>query len=287
MEVGVMALAMTLVIVSGNIDLSVASAAALVGCVVASLHAGFPSVAAPNVPRVHPLPMGACIPIGLVLGLGLGLFNGVLVAKFKLPSLTVTLGTLALYRGLAQRMLGDSSIGHFPDWFVGIDYRKVFDLIPAPLLIFVGLAIVFGLLLHRTTFGRCVYAIGTNESAARFSGLRVDRVKLSVFAISGLMSGAAALMMLSRLGVARYNLGAGDELAVITAVVLGGTDIFGGRGTIFGTAVALLLLIILRTGMGVQNVRPENQLAITGSLLIVAVLLGNLTKRIGRNGRGR
>jgi rhamnose transport system permease protein len=140
-------------------------------------------------------------------------------------------------------------------------------------------AVVFGFILHKTTFGRSVYAIGTNEQAARFSGLRVDRVKVIVFALSGLMAGLGAMMMLSRLEYARYDFTNGLELAVITAVVLGGTDIFGGRGTIFGTIVALFLLGILRTGMDLARVTPEKQMAVVGTLLILSVVLANLATR--------
>lgn len=267
MEIGLMALAMTLVIISGNIDLSVASALALVGVVVGRLHS-----------EAH-WPMPLLLVVGPLLGMLLGCFNGLLITRLGLPSLTVTLGTLALYRGIAQVLLGDRSVGGFPEWFVGIDYRKIGDLVPMPLVMFLVLAVVFAIVLHKTVFGRYVYAIGTNEQAARFAGINVGRVKMGVFALSGLMSGLGAVMMLSRLSVARYDLSRGDELAVITAVALGGTDIFGGRGTIFGTVAALLLLGILRTGMGVRNISAESQLAATGTLLIVAVVLANVTGR--------
>lgn len=266
MEVGVMALAMTLIIISGNIDLSLASNLALVAVVCAKLYAEFG------------VPMLAAVVLAPVLGAVLGLFNGLLIAGLRLPSLTVTLGTLALYRGLAQVLAGDHSIGSFPGWFVGIDYWKAGGLVPAPLIVFLLLAVVFGLILHKTVFGRCVYAIGTNEPAARFSGIRVDRVKLAVFVLGGVMSGVGAVMMLSRLGVARYDLATGDELAVITAVALGGTDIFGGRGTIFGTAAALFLLGIIRRAMGVANMTPDSQLAVTGTLLVAAVLLARIAR---------
>jgi rhamnose transport system permease protein len=274
MEIGIMALAMTYVIISGNIDLSVASGLALVAVSCSLLFE-------------RGVPMAAIIPIALLLGALLGLFNGILITKLGLPSLTVTLGTLALYRGIAQVLLGDRSVSGFPDWFAGLDYRKIGDLIPAPLIIFLVLACVFAVVLHKTVFGRCVYAIGTNEPAARFSGLQVNRVKISVFVISGLTMGIGALMSVSRLSVARYNVAAGDELAVITAVVLGGTDIFGGRGSIFGTVVALFLLGILRRGMGVANIPAEKQLAVTGSLLVVAVILANLTNKLGATTRSK
>lgn len=264
MEVGLLALAMTFVIVSGNIDLSVGSGTALVAVASALLFAAG-------------VPMAAVIPLALLMGVGLGLFNALMITWLRLPSLTVTLGTLALYQGVAQVLLGDRSQGGFPRWFTGINYRGVGP-VPMPLIIFLVVALVLGVVLARTVFGRRVYAIGTNEAAARYSGIPVNRVKVMVFALSGLMMGAAALMLNSRLTVARYNNLPAAELAAITAVVLGGTDIFGGRGTIFGTVVALFLLGIVKKGMGLQNVSPEYQLTVNGALLIVAVILTNVLK---------
>jgi rhamnose transport system permease protein len=181
-------------------------------------------------------------------------------------------------------MLGDHSVGGFPEWFVAVD-RRMIGLVPMPLIVFLVLAVATAFLLHKTTFGRVVYAIGTNEQAARFSGLRVDRVKLMVFGLSGLMSGLGAVMMLSRLESARYDFANGAELTVITAVVVGGADIFGGRGTIFGTVAALFLLGILGTGMDLKLVAPEKQMAVVGSLLILAVVLANLMTRWRRGAR--
>jgi len=271
MEIGIMALAMTFIIISGNIDLSVASNLALTGVVSALMYS-----------RWH-VPMALAAALAPLIGAILGAFNGWMITALRLPSLTVTLGTLALYRGAAQVLVGDHSIGSFPEWFVGIDYLKVAGLVPAPLILFLCLAVAFGLLLHQTIFGRCMYMIGTNPAAALFSGVRVGRVKLAAFTISGAMSGLGAVIMLSRLGVARYDLALGDELAVITAVVLGGTDIFGGRGTILGTVVALFLLGIIRRGMGVANITTENQLAVTGTLLVASVLMARLGKRGASN----
>ncbi len=271
MEVGVTALAMTFVIISGNIDLSVASNLALTAVLCGKLHAD----------ADVPMPIAALL--GPVIGGVLGLFNGLLITRLRLPSLTVTLGTLALYRGLAQVLAGDHSIGGFPEWFLGIDYRYIGPL-PMPLVVFLALAVVAGLLLHKTVFGRCVFAIGTNEAAARFSGIQTERAKLAVFSLSGAAAGLGAMMMLSRLSVARYDLALGDELAVITAVVLGGTSIFGGRGSILGTVLALFLLGILRRAMGLVNVGPENQLAVTGMLLIAAVLLARAAERLRSHG---
>lgn len=276
-EVGIMALGMTFIIISANIDLSVASTLALVGAVAGVLFFDLS------------IPMGLTIACALLLGAGLGALNGLLVTRMRLPALAVTLATLALYRGAAQVLVGDDSRPKlawsrdivFPEWFVGI--HRVYipgTSIPLPLVLFVVLAVVLGILLHKTTFGRWVYAVGTNEEAARYAGVPVKRVKLAIFTMMGLLSGIAGLIMVSRLSVARYDHARGWELDVITAVVLGGTDIYGGRGTIFGSVAAFLLIIFLRTGMGVANVKAESQLAVIGTLLIVAILVSNLTKRI-------
>jgi len=276
-EVGIMALGMTFIIISANIDLSVASTLALVGAVAGVLFFDLS------------IPMGLTIVLAFLLSAGLGALNGLFVTRMKLPALAVTLATLALYRGAAQVLVGDDSRPRlawsrdivFPEWFVGI--HRVYipgTSIPLPLVIFIVLAIILGIVLHKTTFGRWVYAIGTNEEAARYAGVPIRRVKMAIFALMGLLSGLAGLIMVSRLSVARYDHARGWELDVITVVVLGGTDIFGGRGTMFGSVAAFLLIIFLRTGMGVANVKAESQLAVIGTLLIVAILVSNLTKRI-------
>jgi rhamnose transport system permease protein len=276
-EVGIMAVGMTFVIISGNIDLSVASSLALVGTVAGILYFDLS------------IPMGLTIVLALILGAVLGWINGTLVTRMKLPALAVTLATLAFYRGVANILVGDDSRPKlawsreivFPSWFLGINRVYIPGTsIPLPLVIFLVLAIILGIVLHRTTFGRWVYAIGTNEEAARYSGIPTERVKLLVFTLAGFLSGLAGLIMVSRLSVARYDHARGWELDVITAVVLGGTDIFGGRGSMFGTVIAYLLLIFLRTGMGVANIKAESQLAVIGTLLIVAIVISNLTGRL-------
>jgi len=276
-EVGIMAIGMTFIIISGNIDLSVASILALVASAAGVVYFDLG------------VPMVMTIVIALTLGTLLGWLNGALVARLKLPALAVTLGTWALYRGAAQILVGDDSRPRlawtrefmYPEWFTRI--HRVYipgTPIPVPLVIFLVLAIVLGIVLYKTTFGRWVYAIGTNEDAARYSGVPTHRVKMLIFALTGFLSGLAGLIMVSRLSVARYDHARGWELDVITAVVLGGTDIFGGRGSMFGTVVAFLLLIFLRTGMGVANVKAESQLAVIGSLLILAILVSNLTEKL-------
>jgi rhamnose transport system permease protein len=265
-ETGLLAVGMTFVIVSGNIDLSVASMTVLVACVTARL-----------------MELGWSIPsscgLGVGLGIALGVINGLLVAKAKLPSFVVTLATMAAYRGIAQVLLRANSAKVSPG-FVGIDTRHLTGHIPIPLVIFLGVAVVLGLVLHRTLFGRWVFAIGTNETASYYSGIPTDLTKIGVFAISGLMASFAGLLMDSRLSVARFDHAKGLELDAITAVLLGGASIFGGKGTMLGTVIALFLVAVVRIGMGVANVTADYQLAVVGTLLIVAVLAGALVSRL-------
>ena len=265
-ETGLLAIGMTFVIVSGNIDLSVASMTALVACVTARLMGSGWSI-----------PAGCAG--GLVLGLLLGGFNGFLVAKVRLPSFVVTLATMAVYRGIAQVLLGSES-AKLPPSFVGLDMMHLPGHVPVPLVILLVVAIVLGVVLQRTLFGRWVYSLGTNEDASFYAGLPTVKVKISVFALSGLLAALAALLMNSRLGVARFDDARGLELDAITAVVLGGASIFGGKGTMLGTMLALFLVAVLRIGMGVANVKAEYQLAVIGTLLVVAVLAGNLATRL-------
>ncbi len=223
------------------------------------------------------------LPICLILGTGLGAFNGWLISRLQLPALAVTLATMALYRGFAQILLGDHSLSQFPQWFEGVDQLTIPGThIPLVLVFFLLLALILGLVLHKTVFGRWVYAIGTSEDAARYSGIPVDRVKIAVFALNGFLAAIAGVIMVSRLAVARYDHARGLELDVITAVVLGGTNIYGGRGTIFGSIIAVFLVGFLRTGLGVANVKAESQLAVVGTLLIIAVIASNVITRFSR-----
>jgi rhamnose transport system permease protein len=268
LEIGILALGLTVVIISGNLDLSVASNLAMVASVTAYLHAK------------QGVPFEWCLLFGLVLGSLGGALNGYLVAWLGLPSLTVTLATLALYRGVAQILLGDYSIQDMPAWFFGVDRFFIAGTpIPLEFVFLLLLAVLLGLLLHKTVFGRYVYALGTNERAAHFAGVPVRRVKLVFFTLAGFLAGLAALLLNSRLMVARYDHARGWELDAITAVVLGGTSIAGGRGTIYGTIVALFMIGVLRTAMGVANVKVEAQLTVVGALLIVAFILSDWAGR--------
>lgn len=266
-EAGLLILAMTLIIITGNIDLSVASTMAFVACTTAKLTATGMS-------------MPLAILIGLITGGLLGAFNGLLIAYAKLPSFLVTLGTMALYRGLAQAMMGSSSVA-LPASFVGLE-KLDFPLlgVPMPIGIVLFLALVYGLMLRFSIPGRWIYAIGTNEQAAYFAAVPSKAVKFWVFVNAGVLSAMAGLLIDSRLGVARYEHGRGLELDAITATVLGGTSILGGKGSIFDSILALFLIMAIRIQMGLANITPEVQMTVVGSLLIVSVAITMLTSRL-------
>jgi rhamnose transport system permease protein len=217
-----------------------------------------------------------------LLGALLGLFNGALVVGLRLPALVVTLGTLALYRGLAQVFIGESTVGGLPAWFTGIQRREVAGFDVTLFVVFCAVAAVAGITLRYTTFGRKVYAIGTNESAARYSGIATGRVKLAVFMLSGIAMGVAAVVSAMVNGNISYKYFRADELTAITAVVLGGTSIHGGRGGILGTVLAVLLVVAVQSAMTMNYVRPENRLAVLGTLLIGSVVVNDLIGRFRR-----
>jgi rhamnose transport system permease protein len=260
-EFAIVALVLTMVIIAGEIDLSPAANMALSACLFAyAQEAG--------------IPMPIAIVIGIVSGMIMGALNGLMVIGLKLPSIIVTIGTLTLYRGLAQVIAGDKSI-RVPEWFIGIDNVLVFG-VPVPVIIFVALSIILGLVLGATIFGRQIYLIGTNQAAARHAGVRSDRIKMTLFVAMGFVSAIAGLMTASRLGSVRYDLGLGGELQMVLMAMLGGTYIFGGRGTILGTFLAAWLLVIVTTGMIVADWLPAYQLCVLGVLLIVSIIATNL-----------
>lgn len=268
-ETGLLILGMTFVIISGNIDLSVASTLGLVACVVAKVSAAG-------------VPIGVACVIGVLLGAVLGAINGALVAYGKLPSFLVTLATLALYRGAAQAIMGPDSV-KLPASFIGVD--KAYFLgtgIPLSFGLFLVLAGVMALVLGKTVFGRWIYAVGSNEEAARYSTVPSAALKFYVFTLAGALAGVAALLIDSRLGVARYDHALGAELDAITAVVVGGAAIEGGKGTILGSVLALLLVMAIRTQMGLNNVTAEYQLTVIGAILVIAVAISRFLPRSRR-----
>jgi rhamnose transport system permease protein len=260
-EFAIVALVLTMVIIAGEIDLSPAANMAFSACLFA-----------------YAQEAGISMPIAIMIGLGsgmiMGALNGLMVIGLQLPSIIVTIGTLTLYRGLAQVIAGDKSI-RVPEWFTGIDNVLILG-VPVPVIVFVALSIVLGLVLGTTIFGRQIYLIGTNQVAARHAGVRSKRIKMILFVAMGLVSSVAGLMTASRLGSVRYDLGLGGELQMVLMAMLGGTYIFGGRGTILGTFLAAWLLVIVTTGMIVADWLPAYQLCVLGVLLIVSIIATNL-----------
>jgi rhamnose transport system permease protein len=259
-EMSIVALVLTMVVISGEIDLSPAANMALSACIFAWVQdAGVP------------LPLA--VVVGLLAGLAMGAINAFMSIRMQLPSIIVTIGTLIFFRGLAQVIAGDRSI-RVPDSFIGINAIMVFG-VPLPVVIFVVIALMLGLVQGTTVIGRQIYQIGTNQSAALHAGINVKRIKVGLFLVLGVVSAAAGIMAASRLGSVRYDLVLGGELQMVLMAMLGGTYIFGGRGTVLGTFLAAWLLVIVSTGMTVANLLPAIQLTVLGILLIVAIIATN------------
>lgn len=261
MPVAIVALPMTLVIITGEIDISVGSMVGLSATTIAvSIEAG--------------LPVPAAMAAGVAVGMLAGLVNGAIVVLGALPSLVVTIGTLALYRGIAQIILKERGVSDFPDWYQQIGFGTVGATpIPWSVVIFLIFFAGFAVYLHRTRFGRVLYAIGNNREAARFSGINVDRTLLGVFVASGAMCSLAAIVLTAYLASARSDTAIGLELPVITAVVLGGVNIFGGSGTLGGVLISLMVLAFVQNSLGLAGVTPEEQQIVTGAVLIVTLVV--------------
>lgn len=271
-EMGIMMLTMVFVIITAGIDLSVASILGMTASFMGWL-----------------FNMGVNIWVAaaaaIVLGPAAGAFNGFLIARVKLPPLVVTLGTYAFYRGIAYVLLGDQAARGYPDSFTFIGQGRLGEIrFPVPIILFAVLAVIFGLLLHKTIFGRMTYAIGNNEEACRYSGVPVARMKMTIYMLSGLMAAVAGIVLASRFGSTRPDIGLGLELDVITAAVLGGVSISGGSGSMIGAILSLLLIGEMRFGMGLLNVQGQVQGVVIGFLLILSILLPNLARQLSRRG---
>ncbi|MCJ7710414.1 MAG: ABC transporter permease [Chloroflexi bacterium] len=261
MEVAIMALPLTLIIILGEIDLSVESMAGL-----ASAALGFMWAAG--------VPLEIAIPAVLVIGAAGGLLNGLLVARGGLPSLVVTLGTLALFRGLALIVLGPRGVSNFPSAVTEFGFGHVpGTLVPWPFVVFLSLALVLGIVLHRTWIGRQTYAIGKNAGTALYSGVRVTRLRTSLFVLSGTVAALAGVILTARLSSARADAGQGMTLTVVTVVLLGGANIFGGSGTIPGTVLAVLTVAVMQNALRLASVTVEVQSIALGMLLILSVVI--------------
>ncbi len=269
-EVGLIAVVMTFVIITGGIDLSVGSifglSAILLGVFWKTL--GLPL----------PVAMLTAVAVGGVAGL----VNGLIITRFLVPPLIATLATLALYRGLAEGISKAQSIRGYPEWFFVLGQGDLAG-VPTQLWLLAVMALAGIFILGFTAFGRTTYAIGNNEAAASFSGLAVERTKLVIYTVSGLVSGLAAVVFVSRVSTTRSDMGTGIELDVITAVVLGGTSIFGGRGSVIGTLLGLVLIQVLKNGLALSGVKGDGTIVIIGVVLILAVLVSNFLSRFSKS----
>ncbi len=268
-EKAIIALAMALLIIAGEIDLSVASIIA-----VSSVAMGAAATAGAGPPVL--------IVIGIAVGIAAGAFNGFVVTWFRIPSIVVTIGTMSLFRGIAYVALGDQAYRHYPAGFAYFGQGYVWWVISFEFVLFLLLAVVFGAVLHFTSFGRRIYAIGNNPVAALFSGVRVDRIRFLLFVLTGAMSGVASILLTSRIGSTRPTIATGWELEVITMVVLGGVNILGGSGTIGGVFIAAFVMGLVTFGFGLLNVPGIVQSIFIGSLLIGAIALPIVAGKIAR-----
>lgn len=272
-EAAVIALAMALLIISGEIDLSVAGIIALTSTMMGlalQLGAGVPALVA----------------IGLATGLLCGAFNGLLVTRLGLPSIVVTIGTMTFFRGISFIVLGDQAFRGYPRDFSFFGQGYVWWVVSFEFAFFLFAAAIFYVLLHHTNFGRQIFFIGNNPVAARFSGVRVERVKFILFCLTGLMSGIAAIMLTSRLSSTRPSIAMGLELDVVTIVVLGGVSILGGSGTIQGVVIAAFIMGMVTFGLGLLNI-PGIVLSIFVGLLLIGVIalpivLGKLREALAK-----
>jgi rhamnose transport system permease protein len=272
-EKGIIAIAMAFLIIAGEIDLSVAGIIALASTAMGAavqLGVGTPGLVA----------------IGLGVGLACGAFNGVLVTRFGLPSIVVTIGTMSLFRGLSFVVLGDQVYKGYPADFAFFGQGYVWWVITVEMVVFTLVALFAAVILHGTVFGRQVYAIGNNPFAATFSGVRVERIKFILFLMTGLASGLAAVLLTSRLGSTRPSIALGWELEVVTMVVLGGVNILGGSGTILGIVIAALVMGLVTFGLGLLNVPGIVMSIVIGLMLIGVIAIPILIRRLSAPGRG-
>jgi rhamnose transport system permease protein len=265
-EIGLVALPMTYIIITGGIDLSVGSAFGLSAVIMGYI---WQELGVPLVPAIG---------IGLLVGVLCGLLNGLFITRIGVPPLITTLATLALYRGVALGISQGRTARDFPEWFLQLGQGTFLD-VPTQLWILFIALIISAVILSQTPFGRSLYAIGNNELGARFSGIPVDRIKLLIYAFSGFMAGLAGLIFTARVSGTRSDMGTGLELDVITAVVLGGTSIFGGSGSMVGTLIGFVLIQLLKNGLSFAGFKSDSTIVITGFVLILAILLNNFIQR--------
>ncbi|WP_420410148.1 ABC transporter permease [Hoeflea sp.] len=259
-EKAIIALAMALLIISGEIDLSVASIMALASTMM-------------GIALQYGLGTPGLVLVGIGTGLICGAFNGFLVTRLGLPSIVVTIGTMSFFRGISYIVLGDQAFKGYPDSLDFFGQGYVFWVVSFEFVLFLICAAAYYVLLHRTNFGRHIFVIGNNPVAARFSGIRVERVKFILFCLTGLMSGVAGVLLTSRLASTRPSIAFGWELEVVTIVVLGGVSILGGAGSILGVVLAAFIMGLVTFGLGLLNVPGIVMSIFIGALLIFVIAL--------------
>lgn len=266
-EKAIIAFAMALLIISGEIDLSVAAIIALSSTIMGlCLQLGFGT--------------SELVFVGLFVGVLCGAFNGALVVGLGLPSIVVTIGTMSFFRGISFIILGDQAFNGYPAEFAFFGQGYVWWVISYEFVLFLFVALAYFVLLHKTNFGRQIFVIGNNATAAQFSGVRVKRIKFILFCLVGLMSGIAAILLTSRLGSTRPSIAQGWELEVITMVVLGGISILGGSGTIQGVFIAAFIMGLISFGLGLLNVPGIVMSIFIGALLIIVIALPIIAGKI-------
>jgi rhamnose transport system permease protein len=266
-EKAIVALPMALLVIAREIDISVSGTIALV------------SVAMGLAAKTG-LGTSALVTIGLGTGLVAGAVNGALVTRAGVPSIVATIGTMSLFRGLAYGVLGDAALKSYPESFAFFGQGYVLGPLSFELGLFVVLAAAFGVLLHMTTTGKRLYAIGANPIAAAYSGIRVDRFRFWLFVMTGIASAIASILLTSRLGSTRPSIAQGWELEIISMVILGGVSVAGGRGTIMGVVLAAILVGLVTFGLGLKNVPGIVMSIVVGLLLIVVASIPMISRRI-------
>lgn len=270
LEKAFIVLPMTYLLLIGEIDISVGSIVALSACMMGIAYNWFG------------LPMWAAVIVCLLVGTLCGFINGILLIKFKdLAPMILTLGTQILFRGTAEMILTDEGTGGFTkiDWFTDLYWGTV-GVVPIMFIIFVLFAILFGIVMHKTTFGRWMYAIGSNSTAAKYSGIPVQKIRCIIYTLAGTFSAITAVFLSSRMGSVRSNIAEGYEMEAISMVVLGGVMTYGGKGNFVGVFIAIFVIGFLRYGLGLINVPSQVMMVIIGLLLIIAVLLPNIASKM-------
>ena len=270
MDKALIALPMAFVLLLGDIDLSVGGNVCLSATMLGIVY---------NATGSMWLGILACLVTGTICGA----LNGIVLTKFtELAPMIVTLATNIIYRGLSERILGDGSTGGMTSvsWFTDIFYGRLFKLIPYPIIIFMVLAVVFGLVMHKTVFGRQMFAVGANKKAATYAGIKVEKVRMIVFTLTGLMCGFAAIFYCAKLGSVKSDVADGFDLEAISMCVLGGISTAGGKGTMVGAVIAIFIIGLLRYGLGLINLSGQTIRIIIGALLIAVVLYPTIQETI-------